>query len=255
MGIFNFGKKNLPEVSINRAAKAEQPEPVVEQKPTPEVQPYQIQVVTVKPAETNVVSINSDAPRPIGFFASIYDQLRREEELLSSIDLAQKQDFLSRDLMHEMRGYWQGRESLLSSRELDSGIKQQFEELIRLENEWQQLQDQQERTRMIITEKEMDIETKLTDLRQSLRDIKLKQSVGMNEAFKLEDGRSARSLEELGLLLQGMDQNTFYSHVSDSKNDFAQWARAVLHEEELAGKIESERSPQGAAQAISSFYG
>lgn len=60
--------------------------------------------------------------------------------------------------------------------------------------------------------------------------------------FHFRDDASVGSLEELKEKLEGISYPEFYHHVNDEKNDFAEWVRHVLEDEELAdnlGKVTS----------------
>lgn len=56
--------------------------------------------------------------------------------------------------------------------------------------------------------------------------------------FKLVSGGELKNLNELLTALKNMDVKTFSHHVNDDKNDFANWVRDVLKDEELANAID-----------------
>lgn len=58
------------------------------------------------------------------------------------------------------------------------------------------------------------------------------------QRFHFEDGGSVGSLEELRDRLEGISYQEFYNHVNAEKNDFANWVRGVLQNEELATDME-----------------
>jgi hypothetical protein len=55
-----------------------------------------------------------------------------------------------------------------------------------------------------------------------------------NQYFILCNGSEIKSLCDLGLLLDSLDDAEFSYHVNETKNDFANWARDVFGEEDLA---------------------
>lgn len=62
----------------------------------------------------------------------------------------------------------------------------------------------------------------------------LLRSVSGQHTFKLHLGTEIRSLEELAELLDIMSDASFKHHVTAHKNDFANWVRDVVHDDELA---------------------
>jgi|SRR3989344_3276788 len=55
--------------------------------------------------------------------------------------------------------------------------------------------------------------------------------------FKLHKGRELRSLQDLHDSLTEMENEVFYHHVSRGKNDFANWVRDIIGDEDFAKKI------------------
>ncbi|HYD03448.1 MAG TPA: DUF5752 family protein [Alphaproteobacteria bacterium] len=60
--------------------------------------------------------------------------------------------------------------------------------------------------------------------------------------FVLCDGRKLKNAKELADTLQLINDDMFKYHVTDTKNDFANWINDVFGEPELAKKIKSVRS-------------
>jgi len=65
---------------------------------------------------------------------------------------------------------------------------------------------------------------------------KLKK-VKPEHAFQLIDGGELRNLEELAHMLEGMNHQTFQHHVNTQRNDFYNWIKDVIQDEELAKRI------------------
>ena len=57
--------------------------------------------------------------------------------------------------------------------------------------------------------------------------------------FRLNDGRSIGSIEELYDLIDHMDDNVFAHHVNRGKNDFANWIKYVFAKRSLAEDVNS----------------
>ena len=58
--------------------------------------------------------------------------------------------------------------------------------------------------------------------------------VPQGERFWCQDGRVLKSLPQLGVALKQMDEETFRQHSSESRNDFSNWVRDVIGDEELS---------------------
>ncbi|MFP4401986.1 MAG: hypothetical protein ACLFPL_02040 [Candidatus Nanoarchaeia archaeon] len=58
------------------------------------------------------------------------------------------------------------------------------------------------------------------------------------KAFYLKDGKVFSTLERFSKELQSMTKDVFEHHVTPHKNDFKEWMKHSLKEEELAQKID-----------------
>jgi len=72
------------------------------------------------------------------------------------------------------------------------------------------------------------------EIKQELRILK---DVSPNEYFILATGAPLKNIKELVDALDYMDQGVFEYHVNSEKNDFAEWIRWSLNEQELADTI------------------
>ena len=66
--------------------------------------------------------------------------------------------------------------------------------------------------------------------------------VSSDKYFVLCDGRKLKSAKELADTLQLINDDMFKYHVTDTKNDFANWINDVFGESELAKKIKTIRN-------------
>jgi len=55
--------------------------------------------------------------------------------------------------------------------------------------------------------------------------------------FVVVDGKKIKNLPELAIALDSMTEEVFSHHVTDERNDFANWVRDAIGEIELADKI------------------
>jgi len=63
--------------------------------------------------------------------------------------------------------------------------------------------------------------------------------------FKLPDGTEIKSVQGLKDALGSLDEAHFKEHVNDEKNDFAEWLRVVLDNDEIADKVAKEKTAPG----------
>ena len=66
---------------------------------------------------------------------------------------------------------------------------------------------------------------------------KILSNVHPDFSFKLKDGGELNNLGGLLQSLNDMDDDTFFHHVTTNKNDFANWVKNVLKDEELAEEL------------------
>ena len=53
--------------------------------------------------------------------------------------------------------------------------------------------------------------------------------------------------------MKDMDGATFFYHVNDNKNEFANWIRDVFGNQELADKLYQEKTKQGVMKVLDSY--
>jgi len=59
------------------------------------------------------------------------------------------------------------------------------------------------------------------------------------QQFNAVDGSAIRSLYELAIAMDLMSDDTFYHHVNEDNNDFSNWVRDVLNQEQLADSLQN----------------
>jgi len=67
--------------------------------------------------------------------------------------------------------------------------------------------------------------------------IKMPVTAAPDNYFVLSSGVPLKNLKELANSLESMNDDIFFHHVSDSRNDFAAWASEILMEKELAEEM------------------
>jgi len=68
--------------------------------------------------------------------------------------------------------------------------------------------------------------------------------------FWCHDGRTIKSLGELGEALDDMTDETFYHHSGEGRNDFSKWTREVVGDGTLANELSKAKSRMHASQAV-----
>src|SRR3989338_8931235 len=51
--------------------------------------------------------------------------------------------------------------------------------------------------------------------------------------FLLANGKEVRGIKELHGMLKSMEENVFYSHVNESKNDFYNWVKDIYQDKKV----------------------
>jgi len=71
--------------------------------------------------------------------------------------------------------------------------------------------------------------------------------------FNLADGTEVKSVAGLITALDQMDASVFGSHVTEEKNDFADWIEVVLNNPAMAQKMRAEKTREGIKKLLSSL--
>lgn len=78
--------------------------------------------------------------------------------------------------------------------------------------------------------------------------------VDSEKSFWLSDGRVFRNLKDLAIAFETMDESVWNYHVTDEKNDFANWIEDVFGQEQLGAAIRRVKSPCTAAKRVQSKF-
>ena len=73
--------------------------------------------------------------------------------------------------------------------------------------------------------------------------------------FLLKDGRVLKNLKELKESYKDTDEETFRHHVNQDKNDFANWAKDVFKDTELAGKLKKAKTKEKCYKVLKKYFG
>jgi len=78
-------------------------------------------------------------------------------------------------------------------------------------------------------------------------------AVSDDQAFTLSNGEKLYTLDDLSEAINLIDPETFQSHVSSEKNDFANWVEYVFGEPDLATSLRTYPTPLRMMVSIEKF--
>ena len=76
--------------------------------------------------------------------------------------------------------------------------------------------------------------------------------VASEQCFWINNGPILKNLEELANVLPEISDDTFQHHVNNEKNDFSNWIRDVVGDQQLANDLLSSKSKSSAAKKVRS---
>ncbi|MFC2135537.1 hypothetical protein ACFLTH_13065 [Bacteroidota bacterium] len=170
-------------------------------------------------------------------------------------------EILDKDLFHKMKQFHlqrdEGTPFFFRHEDSDRDLVQKLEELKLLEEEWFIRQRNLKEAEVSLLEKEAEIDIKLEDLKNVLKHIKqrekLEKKADKENYFNLEDGRVLRSIANLREALKNMKNDLFDYHVSEKKNDFADWVEHVFGNHDLATKMKLSTSRKALLDVLYDF--
>ena len=62
-------------------------------------------------------------------------------------------------------------------------------------------------------------------------------NVNPENYFRVANGTILKNIKELDMAIENMGEETFKCHVSDVRNDFANWIRDIIKDEKLANEL------------------
>lgn len=79
---------------------------------------------------------------------------------------------------------------------------------------------------------------------------KLLGNVPEEKVFWCSDGKVLKNMPELETALKEMSEETFSYHSNEIKNDFSNWVRDVIGDEELANNLQKSATSAQAAKYV-----
>jgi hypothetical protein len=74
--------------------------------------------------------------------------------------------------------------------------------------------------------------------------------VPQDKLFWCADGQALKNLSELQAALNGMSSDTFCYHLNETKNDFSNWVRDVIGDEQLSKDLKKSKTQIQAAKIV-----
>jgi len=74
--------------------------------------------------------------------------------------------------------------------------------------------------------------------------------VAADKVFWCHDGRVMKNLDELGVALREMSEETFRYHVTADKNDFSTWVQDVIGDRELSAVLKNSGTRSQAGKLV-----
>lgn len=181
-----------------------------------------------------------------GYFAEIQHYLKNKD-VKEIID-----DILTKDFLTNMKDYHdtkvQGKPFYLHGQDLKQKLEEEMTRLRELEESWHEIKSQaeeKERNKHLL-EKQIDEESQ--SLKDLFRQIKVNQwmekEAQKEHYFKLRNNQELKSLNDLRKALTYMADEEFNHHVNTERNDFANWTRDALQNQELSEKIRTAKTKQ-----------
>lgn len=225
------------------------------------------QTVPVQQHQSNIISQSTgedqEVPKPskrgeghiekAHFFAQLEKMFSKKGDKIHK--------YTSKDLVSKMKDYHEsvktGYGFFLHEADVEKQIHDKVSELKKLEAEWVSRKKEAEATEMFLLEKELQIETKLEEMKtlvSSADKYKLFYThCPSDKVFRLSNGDVLNSIQELLYYLPHMSEDVFEHHVTDSRNDFSEWIKFVFEAENLAVALKDAHSRQNMIKILKSF--
>ena len=227
----DFKEKEEEPQEKEEAAEKEEEEPQVESEE--ELQPLvKEEKVEKKDALPLMGQHKLEKEEERGFFSELLS-ITKEQGINESI--------LKQDLFKRMKDHWyfhpQEKEKFKNREQLQQNLFSELSQLKRLEERWTAQKKFIEEDKRILLEKEREIETKTEELQKILNQLDFYNDVPTDKHFLLNNGMVAKNLHELMNLIEVIDDKAFNYHVNKKRNDFGEWIKDVVRNEELAKKV------------------
>ena len=190
--------------------------------------------------ETKNEIVNIDNLPDTTFFNNLIDEINNGDALTGSREVIHK------DILKEMKNYWENKnydyQKEIKDRELEKSLIEKLNNLHSLELEWQKSQLCFEKLQDKIRKKELEIESRITELKKLFKRYHLEMNVKEDFYFILLNGKKIRNLIELKSELKNMPDEVFQFHVNQHKDDFSKWINDIVGFKDLADQLNKIKS-------------
>lgn len=90
-------------------------------------------------------------------------------------------------------------------------------------------------------------------VKQSKKKTKVLINAPETKQFLMCDGQKIKNLKELSLIMKNVNEEVFKHHVTNNKNDFANWIQHVLKEKELSSQLKKIKTKQKTQKLIDAY--
>ena len=189
------------------------------------------------------------------FFSNLYSHITKEDSYIHS---ALPQNVMQKNLFKEMEEFWHNKKNDLHTAALSRAVKEdllrKIEDLQRQEIEWQKIQLRHEKLNDELASKEILIDNSIRQLKRAFKRAHLNLYIKPENYFMLSDGSKLRNLQELLDSLRHMDTEVFNNHVTEGRNDFANWINDVMGLSDLAQNVRTAKTKAQMSDLIEKWY-
>ena len=254
-----------PEILSNSSKKSRIPMTETRYFQAPERQPEQ--TIPIQQQENNIASQSTQQGQEVPKHSKQEEKHVEKSHFFAQLEklFFKKGDkiheYTSKDLVSKMKDYHDsiktGHGFFLHEGDVEKQIHDKVSELKKLETEWVSRKKEAEATEMFLLEKELQIETKLEEMKtlvSSADKYRLFYThCPSDKVFRLNNGHVLNSIQELLYYLPHMSDDLFEHHVNSSRNDFSNWIKFVFQAENLADALKDARSRQDMLKILKSF--
>ncbi|PLW80424.1 hypothetical protein C0585_02695 [Candidatus Woesearchaeota archaeon] len=260
-----------------KPAQVKVEEPKIEIKPEPKPEPQPVQPVQQEPVNTipvqehamkqevqnvtKITPISEDSAKPDLQININADNFFAKVENIISADSTKLKELMEDDLFENMRLYHKrkddGEKIFLHISEIENAVKEKVLHLKVLEDEWLIEKRKLEEQEKLFLNKEEELFDGIEELKSLFSRLetskKLKKDITLEESFLLESGVRIFSVSGLKKAFMNMNDELYYSHVDQTKNDFASWVEDVFGSSEIANKLRESKNKEEAIKALEDF--
>lgn len=244
----DFKEKKLPNLDKNSLVR---PPPSIKNK---EQETNQEKIIEKNIENKNYILYNLEDNNRLkhSYFKDIFEHLNNQNSDHLNKIITNK--IYNPKLIEDMQVFWSLKKQELNEIKFNSNIKKELikklNDLHELETEWQNLQLQNEKISDMLFSKEILIENNVKQIKKLFKKLHLNTNVSNDKVFRLPNGLILNNLNELINNLRTMEDNIFFYHANENKNDFYNWIKDVYGFNDLAEQIKDVKNKEIMANII-----